>query len=185
MAGGRLDFVRLQALAEATQILIPTPPRRSIKAVWEPTVQWILRLAGTDRISSTDALREEFRYIIPATWKRAGCPNVEDDAAFFDVLEECLNHRRDPAAQQPPRRCVWHDNKDSYVHQPSLIEWLSTPAGRNKHYDWGDVRNALFLLNFVPEQVHRSVNKQTVKVRLWRGPLDLLIDDETDETNEN
>jgi hypothetical protein len=74
---------------------------------------------------------------------------------------------------------VWHDNRDTYVHQPSLIEWLSTPAAHNKHWAWAEVRNALLLLNFVPEQVHRSVNSITAKVRLWRGPLDLLIDDET------
>jgi hypothetical protein len=176
------SFARSQAiLAEATQVLIPTPPRRGIKALWEPAVQWILRLAGNDQINSTDSLREEFRHIIPATWKRAGCPNADDDPDFFEILQECLNHQRDPAALKPPRRCVWHDGKHCYVHQPSLIEWLSTPAGRNKHYDWGDVRNALLLLDFVPEQVHRSVNKVDAKVRLWRGPLDLLVDDESEE----
>src|SRR5262249_17054495 len=46
------SFARAQAiLAEATQVLIPPPPRRSIKTVCEPAVQWILRLAGNDRIS--------------------------------------------------------------------------------------------------------------------------------------
>lgn len=180
------SFARSQAiLAEATQVLIPTPPQRKIKAAWEPAAQWILRLAGTDRVTSTDALREEFRHIIHATWKRAGCPETtadqdkEADFLFFAFLQDCLDHRRDPAADKPLRCCVWHDGKDSYVHQPSLIEWLSTPGARNKHYDWSDVRNALLLLDFVPEQAHRSIDNTTVNVRLWRGPLDLLVEDET------
>jgi hypothetical protein len=74
---------------------------------------------------------------------------------------------------------VWHDGDYCYVHQPSLIEWLSTPGGRNKHYDWNDVRKALSLLHFKPEQIHRSRGSETVNVRLWRGPLEVLIDDET------
>jgi hypothetical protein len=180
------SFARSQAiLAEATQTLMATPPQRRIKSLWEPTVQWILRLAGSDRITSSDSLREEFRHIIYATWKRAGCPDTtsdldrETDSEFFSYLGKCLDHRRDPTALKPPRHCVWHDGKDCYVHQPSLIEWLSTPAGRNKHYDWSDVRNALLLLDFVPEQTHRAIEGTDIKVRLWRGPLDLLIDNET------
>jgi hypothetical protein len=128
-----MSFARSQAIiAEATQVVIPTPQRRSIKADWEPAAQWILRLAGKDETNSTDSLREEFRQIIPGVWKRADCPHVEDDAAFFEVLQECEDHRRDPTAQRPPRRCVWHDNNDTYVHQPALIEWLSTPAGHKQ-----------------------------------------------------
>jgi putative DNA primase/helicase len=175
-----ISFPRSQAIiGQATQVVLATPSRRSIKPDWEPAAQWILQLAGKDQTNSTDSLREEFRHIIPATWKRAGCPHVENDTAFLEVLQECADHRRDPTAQHPPRRCVWHDNSDAYVHQPSLIEWLSTPAGHNKQWDWGQVRNALLLLDFQPEQIHRSVNSTTAKVRLWRGPLDLLVDDET------
>ena len=175
-----MSFARSQIiLAEATRTVIPTPPRSKIKTTWEPVAQLILRLAGADRVMSTDALREEFRHIVEGTWKSAGCPNVDDDGDFFEVLRECLDHHREPAAVKPPRRCVWHDGKYSYVHLLSLVEWLSTPAGRNKHYDWGQVRNALLLLDFVPEQIHRSFDGLNVNVRLWRGPLDLLVDDET------
>jgi hypothetical protein len=178
------SFARSQAiLAEATQVLIPTPVRRDVKPLWEPAVQLILRLAGDDRITSTDALREEFREIIPDTWKKAGLPIAVDDPQFLAVLRECQSHVRDPKSIAPPRCCVWHDNQHCYVHQPSLIEWLGLPAGGNKRPDWGEVRNALLLLNFVPERVHRSVTDKSGKVaanvRLWRGPLDLLADDET------
>ena len=176
-----MSFPKSQAaIAKATDVVIPTPQCRSVKVAWEPAAQWILRLAGRDQTnSSTDALREEFGQSIPALWKRAGCPHVEDDAAFFEVLQDCLDHRRDPTAHRPPRHCVWHDGQHCYVHQPSLIEWLSTPAGGNEHRDWTEVRNALLLLDFVSEQVNRSRSGATVKVRLWRGPLDLLVDDET------
>ena len=186
-----LSFSKSQAcISKATGVVIPTPTHRGIKAVWEPAAQWILQLAGKDQTNSTDSLREEFGQSIPALWKRAGSPQVThptgkpdagepDDAAFFEVLRDCLDHRRDPAAHRPPRHCVWHDGRHCYVHQPSLIEWLSTPAGGNEHRDWTEVKNALLLLDFVPEQVHRSRGGETVKVRLWRGPLDLLVDDET------
>jgi hypothetical protein len=173
------SFARAQViLAQATRVLIPTPARRNIRTDWEPAVQLILRLAGKDQTMNADKLREEFRDILHMAWERAQYPHTADDAAFFAMLRLCYSHQRDPKGP-PPSCAVWHDGKDCYVHQMSLIEWLSTPGGRNRHYDWGDVRNALLLLDFVPEQVHRSLNKEHAKVRLWRGPLDLLIDDET------
>jgi hypothetical protein len=67
------------------------------------------------------------------------------------------------------------------VHQPTLAEFLSTPGAKSKQYEWGYVRDAMLLLDFVPQQVHRSFNKQHAKVRLWVGPLDLLVDDEAGE----
>jgi hypothetical protein len=175
-----VNFAKSQEiLAEATQTLIRTPPRRSAKALWEPAAQLILRLAGATDMTSTDSLRDEFQHIILSTWKRAGCPHAREDEVFFEMLRECLEHRRDPQAAQPTRCCVWHDGHCAFVHQPSLVEWLSTPAARNKHYDWGEVRQALALLDFKREQIHLSHHGQTVNVRAWRGPLELLIDDET------
>jgi hypothetical protein len=143
-------------------------------------VALILQLAGTDRVTSADKLRDEFRDILHTAWKRASCPNTQKDAEFLELLQACLMHTRDPKGP-PPRCCIWHDQSDCYVHQASLIEWLSTPSGRNRHYDWGDVRDALLLLDFVPVQVHRSVKGQAAKVRLWRGPLEILVDDESGE----
>jgi hypothetical protein len=181
------SFARSQAiLAAATGELIPTPSRKTIKAVWEPAVALILQLAGTDRVTSADKLRDEFREILSNTWKRAGCPNTvsaddeQSDRAFLVLLRECSTHTRDPHGP-PPRYCIWHDGEHSYVHQPSLVEFLSTPGGRSKHYDWSDVRDALLLLDFVPQQVHRSFANEHAKVRLWRGALDLLVDDESGE----
>jgi hypothetical protein len=175
-----ISFSKSQAiLAETTQVLLPSPPRRSAKSSWEPAAQLILRLAGAGDMTSTDALRDEFEHIILSTWKRADGPHAWADEMFFQVLRECLEHRRDPQAVKPTRTCVWHDSRHCFVHQPSLVEWLSTPAARNKHYDWGEVRKALLLLGFQREQVHRSCGNETVNVRLWKGPLELLVDDET------
>jgi hypothetical protein len=100
-------------------------------------------------------------------------------ATFLDKLRACQTHKRNPQGP-PPESCVWHDGEYCYVHQPSLVEWLSTPGGRNRHYDWGDVRDALLLLDFTPEQIHRSYDGVSAKVRLWRGPLEILVDDETE-----
>jgi hypothetical protein len=176
-----MSFARSQAiLAEATQMLIQTPSRNKVKRVWEPVVQLILRLAGNDSVGSTEnALQDEFQHIVSDTWERADYPQTDHDDAFFAKLRECKKHKRDPTALKPPNHCVWHDQQNCYVHQPSLIEWLSTPTARNKQYDWTDVRNALLLLGFRPKQKHRSNDGETVNVRIWIGPLNLLVDDET------
>jgi hypothetical protein len=174
-----ISFSKSRAiLAETTQMLIPTPPRRAANAAWEPTAQVIMKLAGTSDITSMDSLRDEFADILQSTWKRAERPAATDDGEFIDLLRACQTHKRNPQGP-PPNHCVWHDGEHCYVHQPSLIEWLSTPAARNKQYDWSDVRKALLLLGFKREQIHRSRDKETLNVRLWRGPLELLIDDET------
>jgi hypothetical protein len=155
-----------------------TPKRQNIKLLWEPTAQLILRLAGKDRIVTTDKLRDEFRDNLKNTWKCAGCPTANDDQAFLKLLQECYAHARDPKG--PPARCaIWHDGKSCYIHLLSLSQWLSTPGGGNHGYDWDQIRKALLLLDFVPERAHRSVNNECANVRLWRGPLDLLVDDES------
>jgi hypothetical protein len=175
------SFARSQAiLAEATQQLIASPSRKTLKAVWEPAAQLILQLAGTDRVASADEQRDEFRDILHTAWKRAECPSTHDDAGFLKQLRACQTHARDPHGP-PPVCCVWHDGENCYVHQASLIEWLSTPSGRNRHYAWGYVRDALLLLDFVPVQIHRSVKNESAKARLWRGPLEILVDDESGE----
>src|SRR5262249_23787123 len=73
-------FAREQAfLGEETQFFIQRPPRREIKADGAPAVKWILRLAGTDRISSTDSLRKESRQTIYTPGKGAGQPDPTAD----------------------------------------------------------------------------------------------------------
>jgi hypothetical protein len=174
-----ISFPKSQAiLFETTQTLIRTPKRRAAKASWEPVAQAIMRLAGASDITSMDSLRDEFADILHTTWKRAECPEATDDEEFMEQLRACQTHARNPQGP-PPSYCVWHDGEHCYVHQPSLIEWLSTPGGRNKHYDWADVRKALLLLGFEREQIHRSRGGETINVRLWKGPLELLVDDET------
>ena len=174
-----LNFTNSQAiLAEATGVVMRSPSRRSLKAVWEPAAQLILELAGKDRVPSTDKLRDEFHQILYMTWKRASCPVTNDDTEFFELLRQCAIHKRE-AHSEPPRCAIWHDNRTCYVHQPTLIEWLSTPVAKSKHYDWGEVQKALLLLEFKPRQIHRSEAGQGAKARLWCGPMDYLIDDET------
>ena len=187
-----LNFATGQAIiADATGIVLPHPPRTQLRALWEPASQAILNLAGKDRVTTSDALREEFAHILYATWKRAGCPSVTDadetkaDAEFLQLLKLCGTHERDHAAP-PPKCAVWHDHCDCFVHQPTLLEWLSTPHAKAKHYPWPEVDKALLLLGFRPEQIHRSVKKpdgrrDIAKVRLWRGPIDVLTDDESEE----
>jgi hypothetical protein len=71
-----------------------------------------------------------------------------------------------------------------WIYQDALVTWLSTPVAKSKHYDWEYVRTALLLLDFNPRELHRSLNGERVHVRVWKGPLDLLVDDDTVEETE-
>jgi hypothetical protein len=172
-------------IAESTGIVVATPPRRTLKAVWEPVAQVILRLAGGERVTSAQLLREEFREILFNVWQRAGCPEAKDKAEMVALMQQCVKHARDSKTDVPPVTAVWHDNKKSYVHAPSLIEWLSVPAGKHHRYDTEQVERALRLLDFVPLQVHKSDAKAgNAKVRLWVGSLDVLTEDLTPDAED-
>jgi hypothetical protein len=175
-------FSRSQAIiAGATGIIIPTPPKARVRTTWEPAAQMILQIAGTDQIVTEADLKDEFEQVLRATWERAGRPIATNTAEFVELLRTCLSHSRNPSSERPPVCCIWVADEYCWIHQPSLLEWLSTPMGKHKHYAWGDVKEALFLLGFEPRREHRSAEKHTAKVSMWRGPLDLLVDDETDE----
>jgi hypothetical protein len=179
-------FARSQdVLLEATGILIPSPPVRAIKQIWEPVAQLIRTLADQDATNIEPPLKDEFEQVIRTTWVRAGRPEAIGKEEFFKILGECQNYRRDHVAQKPPRCCVWVGGAGEmsehfcWIYQEALVMWLSTPVAKNKHYAWDDVRTALSLLNFKPRELHRSNNGERVHVRVWQGPVDLLVDDDT------
>jgi hypothetical protein len=101
------------------------------------------------------------------------------------MLRDCQNYRRDHEAEKPPDCCVWVGGAGElaerycWICQEPFMSWLSTPMAKSKHYPWEDVRVALLQLNFNPIDMHRSLNSQQVHVRVWRGPIDLLVDDDT------
>jgi hypothetical protein len=173
-------FSRSQAIIfDATGVLISTPSARKIRATWEPVAQLLRRVADQDSVATGPGLADEFAQIIRSTWERAGHPDATADAdMFLAILQECNTHQRDHAGG-PPRCCVWIGEESAWIHQPSLLDWLSCPVAKSKHYPWDDVRAALLLLDFVPRELHRSLGGQGIHVRVWRGPLDLLTDDET------
>jgi hypothetical protein len=174
-------FSRSQAiLAGATGILIPTPAKNKVRSAWEPAAQMLLQLGETDQILSDADLKEEFDQVLRATWVRAGRPEANTDVEFIEFLQSCLSHARDPASDRPPRCCIWVADGYCWIHQPSLLEWLSTPSCKNTRYAWGVAKEALFLLGFEPQRLHRSAEGCSSKVSVWRGPLDLLVDDETE-----
>jgi hypothetical protein len=140
----------------------------------EPAAQLIRRIADQDAVDTRPALEDEFADILSATFERAGRPVIETAAEWIAVLRECTSHKRNPQFPTPPRCAVWAGEGYAWVHQPSLVEWLSTPSARNKHFAWEDVRTALLLLDFVQRDLHRSHDTSEGHARVWQGPLDLL-----------
>jgi hypothetical protein len=178
-------FARSQdRLLDATGFLIPTPTNKAIKRTWEPVAQLIRTLADQDATNIEPPLKDEFEQIIRATWVRAGTPQAFGREEFFKILQACQNYKRDHVADRPPRCCVWIGAGETsegscWIYQDALLSWLSTPVAKARHYPWDDVRTALLLLDFQPRELHRSLDGQRVHVRVWQGPLDLLVDDET------
>jgi hypothetical protein len=176
------SFSRSQAiLAEATHVLIPTPPKAKIRTAWEPAVQLLLELADRDKELADPPLQDEFREMLRSVWERAGSPSLhknqeQADELFVDLLRQSTAHARDPHAE-PPACCVWLAEGFSWVHLPSLLDWLSCPVAKSKHFDWSDARQALLLLGFsYIKDCHRAVGEKKGKASVWRGPQSLLTD---------
>lgn len=179
-------FTRSQdILFYATDFLIPTPPRRVAVEVWEPVAQLIRNVANLDAVDSEPALKEEFESIIRSTWNKARRPYANDGDILFEILKECQTTRRNPDAEFPHRSCVWAGGMGEsaphfcWVYQENLIDWLSTPSAKHKQYQWHTVRRALQMLGFKSDPIHLRRNGDQVWVRVWRGPIDLLADDDT------
>jgi hypothetical protein len=171
------SFSKAQAIiADATDILISTPSNQKVRAMWEPAVQLILQLATGDKVPIGAALREEFREILRSVWERAGSPIADKTEQFVELLQQCSLHYRDPH-RGPPCCCIWIAEDACWVHQPQLMDFLSTPLGKNRHYPWEIVRSALLLLDFRPvKSVTRSAGGIVAKANVWRGPKALLDD---------
>src|SRR5262249_3307821 len=136
-------FARSQdVLLDATGFLIPTPAPKDTKKTWEAIAQLIRNIADDDATNIEPPLKDEFEQVIRTTWIRAERPYATDRSAFFEILRECQNHKRDHAAERPPRCCVWAGGAGEmsehfcWVYQEALLEWLSTPVAKSKHYDW-------------------------------------------------
>jgi hypothetical protein len=62
------------------------------------------------------------------------------DARLIAILRACHWHKRDPRAENPPECCIWTAEGSCWIHSRSLLDWLSTPAGKNRHFPWSDMR---------------------------------------------
>lgn len=167
-------FARSQALiADATSILLPTPPHRQIRAQWEAAAHLLLRLSTQDEIALEGSLQEEIRDLLRVVWRAAGQPCATTSADFIDLVRATLRARRDPRGPIPP--CVFCAEEVVWVHVPSLRSWASIPAITNKLYPLADVRNGLLLLGFTyHENLTRGADGDSETACLWRGPLDVL-----------
>jgi hypothetical protein len=174
-------------LFSSTGVLVPSPPPREVKPTWEPIAQLVRTIADSDATNVDPALPDEFAELLKSTWERANRPKTETREEFFEMLQKCQNCPRDPGAVMPPAAACWIGGSGELAEQSVWVclnvlqAWLSTPACKSRHYPWDELRSALLMLNFQPRELHRSFGDAKVHVRVWQGPLDLLIDDDTVE----
>lgn len=167
-------FQRSQGIiADATSILLPTPPHRQIRTQWEAAAHLILKLATADEVTLGSPLKEEIRDLLRTMWRAAGQPCAITSADFIALVRATLRARRDPRGPIPS--CVFAAEESVWVHVPSLRAWASIPAITNRIYLLADVRNGLLLLGFTyHENLTRGADGDSETVCLWRGPLDVL-----------
>jgi hypothetical protein len=168
-------------IAEATNVFLPTPPQRAIRAQWEPAARILLRLAAADGIMVESALREETRDLLRLMWRQSGQKSAEGGADFIAFIREIQSSRRDPRGQAPPS--VFIAEELCWVHVPTLRLWLSTPSFTNKLYPLADIRNGLLLLGFVYcENLTRRWESDSETACLWRGPMEVLSDTDSPDS---
>jgi hypothetical protein len=182
------NFSKTQAIiSDSTNIWIPTPPPRQIRAQWEPAVSLLLQLSAEDGLRLEPALKEEIRDLLRLVWRAAHQPAAQDSGHFIDFMRAVQRTRRNPrwglddidAPRARPDRelppCVFIAEGSAWVHVPSFRMWLSIPALTNKQPPLADVRNGLLLLGFTYcENLTRRKDGDSETACLWRGPLEVL-----------
>jgi hypothetical protein len=168
------SFSKTQAIvSDSTNIWIPTPGHRQIRAQWEPAIGLLLELAARDGLRLEPALKEEIRDLVRLMWRAAGQPAAKDSGEFMEFMRAVQHTRRNPAGAFPP--CVFAAEEQAWIHVPSFRAWLSLPSLTNRLYPLTEVRNGLLLLGFVYcENLRRGHEGDTETTCLWRGPLDVL-----------
>jgi hypothetical protein len=197
------------AIFDGTGVLLPSPGPRKVRRIWEPLAQLIRSIADQDAVDMEPPLADEFRQILRDVWQKSGKPNADasPDAdappspkqvrrQFNLMLHQCQLQNRESSTPA----CVWIAEGEIWVYPDTLTAWLSTAAGKSKHYSVEQVREGLSLLEFKPVDLHRSLSycplhrpaiktekpvaPCDIRIRMWHGPLDLLVDDETGEIDE-
>jgi len=160
-------------IADATNIHLPSPPHRLVKATWDAAAALILRIASGDAQTLEPPLKEETRELLRLMWRAAGQPLADDSEQFIDIMRAVLRSRRDPQGTPPP--CVFIAEESAWVHAPTFRAWLFIPSMMNKLYPLADIRNGLLLLGFTYiENLTRGADGDSETCCLWRGPLDTL-----------
>jgi hypothetical protein len=194
-------FAASQALiADATNILIPTPKKGEITRQWEQAVLLLLKLSAKaeDSIRLQSPLREETADWLRLFWKSAEMPTATSNAEFIAFMREIQTTKRNPrwgmddphAAAKPPWKnqdplpplklppCVFVAEGFVWTHTPTLRVWLSIPALINRMPTLTDLRNGLLLLDFAYYEnvTRRDDGDDRESLCLWKGPLSVLMD---------
>jgi hypothetical protein len=168
------SFSNSQAIiADATNILLPTPRQGHIRANWEAAAHLLLTLGAADAAPLENATKQEVRDLLQIVWQASGKHEAGNNAEFITFVRTALRARRNPEGPVPP--CVFAAEGAAWVHVPSFRNWLYIPALTAKLYPLAEIRNGLLMLGFIyHENLTRRNEADSETACLWRGPREVL-----------
>ncbi|MBL8216357.1 MAG: hypothetical protein JNK87_36910 [Bryobacterales bacterium] len=172
-----LTFSRAQqAIARYTRIMLFSPPPKKVRAVWEPAVALIMKLAV--QVSSDDQ-GNDLQELLPLCFERAGRPQASDAGELYGLLLRIQAWERDPHAidgRGPfPGPFVFVYQGHCFVNAHKLRLWASLPRVTNTFLKRGEVARDLEMMGFQYRRqfdVHHQGKR--VQMDLWAGPVDAL-----------
>jgi hypothetical protein len=170
------NFARCQtAIWGATGLIIPTPPRKHIKPMWEQAAELIGRIC-MENYHDRGGVEDDLRVDLRRTFRAAGEPRPKDRNELAQILGHIQGYRRDPHAEHaPPAAFIWEH--EAWVHPATVKIWLGTVPGGNTRTSISDVREYLSLLGFSPDRLEIDRGDHRIQISAWRGPAQVLEDE--------
>jgi hypothetical protein len=186
-----LSFAKSQAIIlKYLRMLIPSPPRARIKAIWEPAAGLMVKLATV--INSGDEMQVEIADLLPMCFRRAGSPVARSDADVFRYMAQVRDWKRNPYAGGGiedgledgsfPAPFVFVFDGSVFVNAHKLRLWASLPRVTATMIRKAEMTRELSSMGFKYQRCfERAHEKQRVVMDLWRGPLSVLGDSLDDD----
>lgn len=189
-----LSFAKSQAIIlKYLRVLIPSPPRAKVKAIWEPAAGLMVMLAAV--VNSGDEMQVELADLLPMCFRRAGSPVAWTDADLFRYMYQIRAWKRDPYAADPivggaaPGPFVFLYDNRVFVNAYKLRLWASLPRVTAAMLKKSEVARELGSLGFkYTRSFERTHEDKRISMDFWIGPSKVLegwLDDADPSEQEN